>query len=192
MLDVGAAACFRTGSFARGAQFAGAVCSLDGLGNRRPTIDVRHDAVTVRLMTITDNFGGPMSQYDVVLARQISAVAAGFDIPADPTTLQAMLISIDALDIPAVMPFWQAVLAYERRPDTDHDLLDPHDRWPTVWFQQMDAPRERRNRMRIDVSVPHDQVDSRITAALAAGGRVISGGVLADREGNEVRVSSHG
>lgn len=196
MLDVGVGACFRTGSFARGAQFVGAICALDGLGNRRPAIDVRRKAVTVRLITITDNFGGPASQFDVVLARQISAIAAELGIVADPAPMQSMLISIDALDIPAVMRFWVAVLAFEYRPDTDHDLLDPHDRWPTFWFQQMDAPREQRNRIHIDVSVPYDQAESRIAAALKAGGRVVSDDnphwtVLADPEGNEVCVTAY-
>lgn len=196
MLDVGAAAHFRTGSFTRGAQLASAICALDGLGNRRPTIDVRYDGVTVRLMTITENFGGPASQYDVELARQISAIAAELDIAADPTALQAMLISIDALDIPSVMAFWRAALAYEDRQDTDHDLLDPHDRWPTLWFQQMDAQRDQRNRIHIDVSVPYDRAEARIAAALKAGGRLVSDdhpywSVLADPEGNEVCVTAY-
>lgn len=190
MMDVGAAAYFCTGSIAAGAQFVTAICALDGIGNRRPTVDVRDAGVSVRLMTFTDNFGGPMSQYDVELARQISAIATGLDLRADPTALQAMLISVDALDIPAVMPFWSAVLAYEKRPDTDGDLLDPHDRWPTLWFQQMDAPREQRNRIRVEVSVPYDQAGSRIAAASAAGGRIVADGVLADPEGNEVCVTS--
>src|SRR5690348_14065467 len=49
-----------------------------------------------------------------------------------------------------------------------------------------------RNRIHIDIYLPHDQVEGRIAAAVAAGGRVISGKnapgwwTLADPEGNEV------
>jgi 4a-hydroxytetrahydrobiopterin dehydratase len=56
----------------------------------------------------------------------------------------------------------------------------------------MDTPRPQRNRMHIDVYLPHDQVEGRIAAAVAAGGRVISDKnapgwwTLADPEGNEV------
>jgi 4a-hydroxytetrahydrobiopterin dehydratase len=56
----------------------------------------------------------------------------------------------------------------------------------------MDAPRPQRNRMHIDVYLPHDQVEGRIAAAVAAGGRVVSDTnapgwwTLADPEGNEV------
>jgi 4a-hydroxytetrahydrobiopterin dehydratase len=54
----------------------------------------------------------------------------------------------------------------------------------------MDAPRPQRNRIHIDVSVPHDQAQARLEAALAAGGRLLSDAeapafwVLADPEGN--------
>jgi hypothetical protein len=55
----------------------------------------------------------------------------------------------------------------------------------------MDAPRPQRNRIHIDVYLPPDQVQARISAALAAGGRVVADRApdwwtLADPEGNEV------
>lgn len=63
-----------------------------------------------------------------------------------------------------------------------------------MWFQQMDAPRPQRNRIRLDVTVPHDAAQQRVAAALAAGGRLVRDTaapafwVLADAEGNEVCV----
>lgn len=196
MLDMGAITQYRTESFARGVELVGAICQLDGLENRRPDIDVRSDAVTVRLVTLTSGFGGPASQHDVVLARQISAIACEFGMPADPIAAQTLLVAIDAMDIPSVMPFWSAVLGYEKRQDTDEDLLDPNGRWVPFWFQQMDAPRPQRNRMHIDVWVPHDQADARIAAAIAAGGHLVTDQyapawwVLADAEGNECCVAT--
>jgi 4a-hydroxytetrahydrobiopterin dehydratase len=70
-------------------------------------------------------------------------------------------------------------------------LIDPSGRGPAVWFQQMDAPRPQRNRIHIDVDVPHEAAAARIDAALAAGGHLLSDDaapaywVLADPEGNE-------
>lgn len=58
----------------------------------------------------------------------------------------------------------------------------------------MDVPRPQRNRIHLDVDVPHDEAPARIAAALAAGGVLLSDGaapafwVLADTEGNEVCV----
>jgi GAF domain-containing protein len=67
----------------------------------------------------------------------------------------------------------------------------PRGQAPTVWFQQMDAPRPQRNRIHLDVSVPHDEAEGRIKATLAAGGTLVSDDAapafwtLADPEGNE-------
>jgi 4a-hydroxytetrahydrobiopterin dehydratase len=95
-----------------------------------------------------------------------------------------------------VMPFWAAVLGYERRADSpDEDLLDPRWRGPSIWFQRMDAPRPQRNRVHIDVWVPPELAGARVAAALAAGGRMVRDAsptwwTLADAEGNEVDVTS--
>jgi 4a-hydroxytetrahydrobiopterin dehydratase len=55
----------------------------------------------------------------------------------------------------------------------------------------MDAPRPQRNRIHIDVDVPHREAKARLDASIAAGGRLLSDAgapaflVLADPEGNE-------
>ena len=73
-------------------------------------------------------------------------------------------------------------------------LVDPRRIGPAFWFQQMDAARPQRNRIHVDVTVPHDVADARIAAALAAGGRLVSEErarafwILADPEGNEACV----
>ena len=60
----------------------------------------------------------------------------------------------------------------------------------------MDAPRPQRNRIHVDVWVPHDQAEARVAAALAAGGRLVSDThapawwALADTEGNEADVAT--
>ena len=78
----------------------------------------------------------------------------------------------------------------------EEDLVDPRGRGPSFWFQQMDAARPQRNRVHLDVWVPHDQAEARIAAAVAAGGRLVSDAqapswwVLADPEGNEACVAT--
>jgi 4a-hydroxytetrahydrobiopterin dehydratase len=78
----------------------------------------------------------------------------------------------------------------------DEDLLDPQARGPSIWFQQMDAPRPQRNRIHLDVFVPHDQAEARVAAALKAGGHLVNDEfapawwTLADAEGNEVDVAT--
>jgi len=134
---------------------------------------------------------------DVELARSITKAvrAAGCQTAAHPAdhSVQALAVAIDAMDIPAVRAFWKAVLGYDDVP-APADLVDPSYSGPSVWFQQMDEPRTQRNRVHLDLTVPHDDAVARVEAALAAGGRLVSDDharafwVLADPEGNEVCV----
>jgi 4a-hydroxytetrahydrobiopterin dehydratase len=113
--------------------------------------------------------------------------------------VQVLEIGIDALDAAAIRPFWRAVLGYVDEPGRSgpwNGLIDPLGQGPAVWFQEMDAPRPQRNRIHFDVSVPHDEAEPRIRAALAAGGKLLSDAeapafwVLADAEGNEACVTT--
>jgi 4a-hydroxytetrahydrobiopterin dehydratase len=154
---------------------------------------VRYGGVTVRLITITGDYYG-LSAWDLELARQISALARELGVPADPSAVQNIQVSIDALVGPDVLPFWRAVLGYADRGDTPEDLIDPRGRGPLVYYQQMDAPRPQRNRIHLDIWVPHDRAEARVAAAIAASGHLVtdryvpSWWVLADAEGNEVCV----
>ena len=86
------------------------------------------------------------------------------------------------------------MLGYVDRDDDGEDLLDPRGRGPLIWFQQMDEPRTQRNRIHVDIWVPHDEAEARVQATLAAGGRLVtdryapSWWTLADSEGNEADV----
>ena len=181
---------FRTGSFAAGVALVEAIGRLADAANHHPDVDLRSDGVTVRLGT--HDVDG-LREREVALARQISAAARELGVPVDLTGLQIVQVAIDALVIPDVLPFWRAVLGYEQV--GDEDLVNPHWQGPPFWFQQMDAPRPQRNRIHIDVYVPHDQAEARVAAALAAGGHVVSDEnapgwwTLADAEGNEVDVA---
>jgi 4a-hydroxytetrahydrobiopterin dehydratase len=180
---------FRTGSFAEGVALVDAIGALADAANHHPDIDLRSDGVTVRL-----GHSGRLSERDVELAAQISAAARALSVPVGLAGLQIVQVAIDALVIPDVLPFWRVVLGY--REVGDEDLLDPHLQGPPFWFQQMDAPRPQRNRIHIDIYVPHDQAEARVAAAIAAGGHVVSDEnapgwwTLADAEGNEVDVAS--
>jgi 4a-hydroxytetrahydrobiopterin dehydratase len=187
----GAYAHFRTGSFATGIALVDEIGRLADAANHHPDVDLRFAGVTVR--TSTHDVEG-LSERDVALARQISVAARQLGVPADPAAVQYVQFAVDALATPEVRPFWRAVLGY--RELGDEDLVDPHGRGPSVWFQEMDAPRPQRNRIHVDISVPHDQAEARVAAALAAGGRLVTdehapaGWTLADAEGNEVDIAT--
>ncbi|GAA4568136.1 VOC family protein [Micromonospora coerulea] len=175
---------FRTGSLSAGIAFVDEIGRIVGRDEQEYlNVDLRHAGVTVSL-----------SRRDVSLARRISAAALELGITADPTAVQLINITLDALVSADVLPFWRALLGY--RQIGDDYLADPARRGPGFGLQCMAAPRSQRNRMHIDIAVPHDQAEDRIAAALAAGGRVISAAhapmwwVLADAEGNEACIAT--
>ena len=51
----------------------------------------------------------------------------------------------------------------------DDYLGDPSGQGPGFDCQRMEVPRPQRNRMHIDIAVPHEQAEARIADALAAG-----------------------
>jgi hypothetical protein len=66
-----------------------------------------------------------------------------------------------------------------------------------LFFQSIDASdterRQHRNRIHVDLFVPHDHAQARIDAAVAAGGRIVAeigseSSNLVDPEGNEVDI----
>lgn len=163
-------------------------------------VDLRDDRVDLVLRSRTD---GELGRLDATLAGRITAAVRALGLATTPggpglaRPVQALEIAVDALDIPAVLPFWRAVLGYvvATRPVAEGDevvVVDPAGQGPTVWFQQLDAPRPQRNRVHVDLTVAEDEAEVRVAAALEAGGRLVSDArarafwVLADPEGNEV------
>ena len=151
---------------AQAASTAVSAAGADGQGHL--TVDVRADRAVLRLHCAAV---GAVTGRDIRLAGVISD-----SLPTTPagTPVQGMEIAIDALDIPAVRPFWKAITDFVDEPDLSGGLIDPFGRGPAIWFQQMDAPRPQRNRIHLDIDVPHDAAQARIAAALAAGGTLLS------------------
>jgi 4a-hydroxytetrahydrobiopterin dehydratase len=175
-----------TSTLEQAAQAASAAVSAAGPdGHGHLTVDVRADRAVLRLHSAAV---GAVTGRDIRLAGAVSD-----RLPTTPagTPVQGMEIAIDALDIAAVRPFWKAITDFVDEPDLSGGLIDPFGRGPAIWFQQMDAPRPQRNRIHLDIDVPHDAAKARIDAALAAGGTLLSDAaapafwVLADPEGNE-------
>ena len=197
VLGDGASAYFRTGSFAAGARLVQAIGELPAAEDHHPDVDLRHDGVTVRLVTVADDYLG-MSRRDADLARQISAAARELGLAADPAAVQSLLVIPGAPARAEVMPFWRAVLGYQPRRDSpDQDLVDPRNRGTSFWFEQMKEPRpDGGGSIHIAVWVPHEQAEARIAAALAAGGRMVrdefapSWWTLADAWGNEADIAT--
>jgi 4a-hydroxytetrahydrobiopterin dehydratase len=184
-------ALFRTKSFATGLALVNEIGRLAEEANHHPDVNLRYGVLEVRLST-HDTIS--LTDADLDLARRISAAARSLGVSGDPAAIRTWEFALDALDVDAVRRFWAAVLGYQLAGDTD--IADPIGLYPPVYVQQMDRMREGRNRIHIDLGVPHDVAQARVEAALAAGGRLVSDEhapawwTLVDPEGNEVDVAT--
>jgi 4a-hydroxytetrahydrobiopterin dehydratase len=172
--------------------FAAALALVDRIGaiaeeqQHHPNLDLRWGRVHV--VTSSHDAGG-VTDRDIRLATAVNEILAELGLTPQTSRVAEFEMAIDALDIPAVRPFWAAVLGYEE--GQGRSLVDPEGVRPLVWFQQMDEPRPQRNRIHVDVWVAPEEAEPRIARAIEAGGRLVSEAeapsfwVLADPEGNE-------
>ena len=196
VLPDGAYAFFRTDSFSTSARFVEAIDGLVRDGDA-PDIDIRDDGVTVLIRAFKDRDYG-LVQSDLDLARAISTSAIEIGLTPEPAAIQSLSIIPGATDRRGIMPFWQGVLAYDRRPDSpDEDLIDRHGRLAPFWFEEMDELRsDGSGTIHLVAWVPWDEAESRVAAGLAAGGRIVRHNLeeifwtLADPAGNEVDVAT--
>lgn len=196
----GAYSTVAVGSLTAAVQVAAAATRVCGPDAAHLRLDLRADRVELVLRTPA---GSELSRLDATLAARISAAVGELGLATTPggagatRPVQALEIAIDALDIPAVAPFWRAVFGYgiAARPLAEGEemiVVDPAGQGPTIWFQQLDAPRPQRNRIHFDLTVAEDEAEARVAATLSAGGRLVSDAharafwIVADPEGNEV------
>ncbi len=186
VLHGGAMAVFRVPSLVEAARLAEAVAHASGLDGAGVLMTIADDQLTVRLTRDI----WQLEQQHVHLARAVSAVARAHGAVVDRTRAQEVQLAIagqpDAVDV----GFWRAVLGYAGV--SDDNAVDPLGHGSTVWMQELDPAKPLRHAMHVDVSVAREQVEQRLTAALAAGGRIVDDSdapaswILADRAGNRV------
>ncbi|GIJ72482.1 hypothetical protein Voc01_073990 [Virgisporangium ochraceum] len=186
---------------ARAADLASAVAGLADDAGLPLMVDLRPDGVTIDggKDQWEDGEGSATPRF-VDLAGRIQTAARDLGLSADPTRPRFVQLGLDAVDLPAVRAFWAAVLGYseDQRPFLT-DIYDPRRLNPVLFFQPMDASdaerRRQRNRVHLELFVADDHAQTRVDAAVAAGGRVLAGSTaerrtLVDPEGNEVALVS--
>ncbi|RNL60699.1 4a-hydroxytetrahydrobiopterin dehydratase [Nocardioides marmoriginsengisoli] len=178
-----------TRDFATGLQVVNAIGAAAEALNHHPDLDLRYPRVDVRLSS--HDVGG-VTERDLVLAREISSIAASVGAEVECATVSRVELGLDSPDGAAIAPFWAAVLGMKHEGGEDwNDIADPYDVLPLIWTQPSGSD-EPRQRWHPDLWVDPDRVQPLIDAAIAAGGTLVSDEraprfwVLADAEGNKV------
>jgi 4a-hydroxytetrahydrobiopterin dehydratase len=184
-------ACFRTGGFEKGLGLVADIGAIAEELNHHPDVDLRYGAVHVR--TSSHDVGGITSR-DVELAKRVSHAAEGRGADPDLAGVQRLELALDTADRERIRPFWEAVLGMQQAKVADDEVVDPAGVLPTLWFQETDPHDAPRQRFHLDITVPPEQAEARVRAAVEAGGTLVSDGrapsfwVLADADGNHACV----
>jgi 4a-hydroxytetrahydrobiopterin dehydratase len=188
VLHGGPTAVFQTKTLAAAAELAQAIAQLPGLDGTAAHMSIVSKSLTIRLTREVWN----TEVEHIELAREISKIAKNHGAIGDPSMVQEVQFAIaakpDAIDV----GFWRAVLGYQ--PMLDDAGIDPLAISSNVWMQDLDVNKPLRHAMHIDVSVSKEHAQSRVDAAVAAGGVIVESSeapswwVLADRSGNKVCV----
>lgn len=190
VLHCGATAVFRAGSLCEAASLADAVSQVPGFDGTGAMLTLTDMSLTVRLTRGVYR----LEEGHVGLARAVSAVAKSKGAVAMRAAVQEVQLAIAAQPEVVDIEFWRAVLGYEPQ---DHDAgVDPLGLSSTVWLQELSSDKPLRHAMHIDVSLAREEAESRVAAALHAGGVVVEekdapmAWILADRAGNKVCVTA--
>ena len=190
VLHGGATTAFPVESAREAARLAEAIAGVPGLEGSGTMLTISDGRLTVRLSRDL----WQLEPRHVELARAISAVAREHGSVADRAAVQEVQLAIAAKPEAVDVGFWRAVLGYA--PMADDNAVDPLGHGSTVWMQELDDAKPLRHAMHVDVSVAREQAETRVTAALAAGGRIVDDSeaprswILSDRAGNRVCVAS--
>ena len=190
---------YRTDGFAAGLAFVNCVGEViaeaaDG-SNRSPDVSLSDSHVTI---TLSSHDVGGVTGRDVAVGRRISAVAAEMGLESDTASLMQVEYALDTDSGERVAGFYSALLGAQTSDvHSGGGLVDPTGQVNALWWQ---VPREdsrfslpqfaSQQRWQPDIWVSHDEVQARIAAALAAGGRLVSDSaapsywVLEDPDGN--------
>jgi 4a-hydroxytetrahydrobiopterin dehydratase len=133
---------------------------------RQPDLDLRRHGVFVR----TSRADGRLDEVDVEIVRRVTAAATAQGLEPDPAQLQVINIAVAQGADADVRPFWNAALGYDDL--GDEDSIDPLRRNPSLWFHELRSGAAGRGRTHIDISLPAEEAEARVRAALAAGGRM--------------------
>jgi 4a-hydroxytetrahydrobiopterin dehydratase len=171
--------------FATGLALIDRIAAAAGAADHYPDLDLRSSAVGVVLSSHDE---GGVTQRDLALARTISELAGRAGLSPSAAGVVQLELGLDSPDRASIAPFWAAVLGAT---PGETDVVDETGQLPTVWFQKSgrDEPRQR---WHPDLWVGPAEVQPRIDAAVAAGGRLVSDAeapsfwVLADPEGNRI------
>jgi 4a-hydroxytetrahydrobiopterin dehydratase len=190
VLHGGATAVFVLPSLTATVLLAQAVAGVPAFEGSGALLTISDTRLSVRLTRGVER----IEPHHVGLARAVSEVARQHGAVADRGAVQEVQVAVAARPGELDVGFWRAVLGYATL--AEDNGVDPLGHGSTVWMQELDPAKPLRHAMHVDVSVAREHAETRLAAALAAGGRIVdeseapAAWILSDPAGNRVCIAA--
>lgn len=168
VVSSGVQALFRASSLRHAGSLVGAVAEAAEQHGILPDIDVRPEAVIVRVPPWAT---GGIPEAAPRFAAAVSEAAGRLGLRADPAAIQSVSVYVAQHSDADVRPFFLAALGYV--PVGDSDAIDTFRIAPDLAFNPLNEDKPNRGRTHFDVFVPASEAQARVDAAIAAGGRLV-------------------
>lgn len=194
---------FLVDSFDVAARFVAAVGEAGNAVGHHPSVSIGTAHVDLKLVSDdaiyrdeegTEHVVQWVTQKDVDLARQISDIAAGQGLDADPASVSQVELGLDTGRSATIAPVWAVLLTGNAQAQghgsPSDEIRDATGRIPNLWFGDADDEGRGGQRFHVEVYVAPEVVEQRVAAAVAAGGTVVDDSeapsltVVADPDGN--------
>ncbi|MEE1621188.1 VOC family protein [Zafaria sp. J156] len=189
--------------FGAGARFITAVGEAGDAAGHHPRVSLGPGYVDLKLISedavYRDDAGIEhvvewVTAKDVGLARTIARIAADHALAADPASVSVVELGLDTAHSATIAPVWAALLtghaSSQGHGSPSDEVRDATGRVPNLWFGEAGDRDPADQRFHVEVYVAPEVVETRIDAAVAAGGTVVDDSkapwltVIVDQDGN--------
>lgn len=193
----------RAKDFTQAIEFVNRFTNFADAQDHHPDFEVRYN--TIRMRVVSHDVGG-LTDRDIKFATSVDVLIDEMQLKRQPEKITRTHLVLVSTDVSAIKPFWQAVLNFKEVKDDENMLVDKSDVLPPLrFYQYADASASADDvnlsgafgKAHLDVFVPGDLAETRVQAAIEAGGKLLNETdapaewELSDTDGNRVFVRTN-
>ena len=190
----------RAKDFTQAIEFVNRFTNFAEAQDHHPDFEIRYN--TIRMRVVSHDVGH-LTDRDIRFATSVDVLIEEMQLKRQPEKIARTHLVLVSSDVAAIKPFWQAILNFKEVKGDENMIVDRSDVLPPIRFHQFadaTASTDEANlsgalgKAHMDVFLPADQAESRVQAAVEAGGKLLNDTEapteweLADADGNRIFV----
>ncbi len=187
----------RAKDFTQAIEFVNRFTNFATAHEQHHDFEIRYNPIRMRVVS---HDVGHQTDRDIRFATSVDVLIEEMQLKRQPEKIARTHLGLASSDVAAIKPFWQAILNFK---GDENMIVDRSDVLPPIRFHQFadaTASTDEVNlsgalgKAHMDVFLPADQAESRVQAAVEAGGKLLNDTEapteweLADADGNRIFV----